>query len=284
MKSLLRVFLGVTLLAAMGNSSAMAGNPAGLSSPNPNSTDYLFGFSSYDSNETLTVTLAGGSTAVLSTNGFQGWVSPNAFNTAGPDGNTNYIVGQFGTGPGSEFFNDYFVFNSSSLAGLTATGATLSVTQFQGFSDTGNTTETWRLGSVSAPAAALYDATSPDPALYSALASGSYYGGGVLPADGIISSNTVSFTLNGNAVGDINAAIAGADGGNFKIGGSLVGISPVPGALEFLLVRHRRPWSDRLQPAAPPDEGAGRLIARCCPCRVCSTANCPGLQVRASRP
>ena len=236
MKSLLRVFLGVTLLAAMGTSFAMAGNPTGQSGPLPNTTDYLFGFSNFDSNETLTVTLASGGTAVLSTNGFQGWVSPNTFNEAGPDGNTNYIVGQIGTGPGSLFYNDFFVFNAGGLAGQMATGATFSVTQGQGFSDTGNTTETLRLGSVSAPAAALLDVISPNPGIYSALASGSYYGGGVLPADGIISGNTVSFTLTGNAVGDINSAIAGADGGNFKIGGSLVGISPtVPEPSSFFL-------------------------------------------------
>jgi hypothetical protein len=235
MKFLMRMILGVALTAAAGSPARAGFNVIGQTGPVPNTSDYLFGFSDYDGNEKLTLGLAGGGTVVLDTNGNQGWWSATDSNIPGPNGNTNYIVGQLGTGASAFNINDFFIFNTASLVGNVVVSATLSVTQYQGLSDTGNTTETLRLGSVSTSAATLVGTSGTSAAIYNDLGAGSLYATSTLPALGIESFNTVGFVLNGTAVNDINTAIAGADGFNFKIGGSILGITsgavPEPSSL-----------------------------------------------------
>jgi hypothetical protein len=219
MKHPFRVLLAVAVLSVMGNSSAKA------------QVNFLFGDSNYDGNETLTVNLAGGGSVVLNTDGNQGWWSATDSNFPGNQGNTNYIVGNLG----GDLLNDFFIFNTSALAGQTAVGATLSVTQFEGLSTTGNTDLTVRFGSVSTPAATLVGTSGTSAAIYNDLGSGAFYASATLPADGVLYSNQVSFALNANAVSDINLAIAGSDGGNFKIGGTLFSNSSVPEPSSFFM-------------------------------------------------
>jgi hypothetical protein len=76
-----------------------------------NAQPYAFGFSSYDSNETLTLATTDGS-VVLDTGRFQGWISNSGdVNEAGPDGNTNYFTGA----NGDVLYNDFFAFNITGL-------------------------------------------------------------------------------------------------------------------------------------------------------------------------
>jgi PEP-CTERM motif len=226
MRLLKPAFLSIAILALVSGSATAGGNVMGLPGPLDYDAEFLFGFSSDDANENLTLNLSGGGTVVISTMGNQGWWSATMDNMAG---NTSFLVG---TADDTDYANNFFIFNVLGV-GDTVTGATLSVTQFLGVSDGGNATQTLRLGSVSVSAAALLPTDGTSASNYDALGSGNLYALGTLPADGVDNdSTTVSFVLNGTAVADINDAIAGADGGNFKIGGTLLpGAVPEPSSL-----------------------------------------------------
>ena len=132
----------------------------------------------------------------IDTGGFQGWfrTGPLFYNP----GNTNYMVGE----DNGAFYNDYFGFNLSSLGpGAKVSSATLVV-------DSGLIKETLNY--------TLYGATKlvsqleddrPSVNLYAALKTGRVYD------DPILSPSTdpttpLSFTLNSQALYDINGAIA----------------------------------------------------------------------------
>jgi hypothetical protein len=103
-------------------------------------------------------------------------------------------------------------------------------------SNDGNTALTWRLGSVSTPAATLVGKSGTSAEIYDALGSCSLCGTAVLLTN-VDSSAPITVILKGTAVNDLNTAISGADGYNFKIGGSIQGITSgtVPEPSSFFL-------------------------------------------------
>lgn len=100
-------------------------------------SEYLFGFSGYDGDETLTLDLAsGGAPVVLNTDGDQGWWSATYPNSPG---NTNYFVGSLTSGSATAYLRDFFSFSLTGLAGETVSAATLTVSAFESGSDSGRT-------------------------------------------------------------------------------------------------------------------------------------------------
>jgi hypothetical protein len=178
--------------------------------------EYLFGFSGYDGDETLTLDLASGAPVVLSTDGNQGWWSATYPNSPG---NTNYFVGSLANGGATAYLRDFFTFALSDLAGETVSAATLSVSQFWSESDSGRTSEQYTLYGVSIPATVLDDTDGTSAAIYDALAAGTPYGSFSVPVIGI-GFGRDSFALNAAGVAALNTAIAGG-ASSFSIGGSL---------------------------------------------------------------
>jgi len=180
-------------------------------------SEYLFGFSGYNGDETLTLNLAGGGApVVLSTDGNQGWWSATYPNSPG---NTNYFAGSLTSGGATAYLRNFFSFALTSLAGDTVTAATLSLSQFWSESDSGRASEQYTLYGVSLPATVLDDTNGTSAAIYDALAAGTPYGSFSLPVTGF-GSDSDSFTLNAAGIAALNTAIAGgAD--SFSIGGSL---------------------------------------------------------------
>jgi hypothetical protein len=186
--------------------------------------EFLFGYSGFDKNETLTLSLTGGGTTVLSTDGNQGWWSATFPNSPG---NTNYFVGNPLSDSWPAFLRDFFTFDISQLGGQTVTGATLSVTHFTDQSDSGKSSFTYTLHDVSTPAEILGDTEGTSAAIYKDLGTGVLYGSFNVPLSGSSASTLIdSFALNANAVADLNAAI-GQERETFSIGGSM----PLPAAV-----------------------------------------------------
>jgi len=180
-------------------------------------SDYLFGFSGYDGDETLTVDVAGGGAPVaLSTDGNQGWWSATYANSPG---DTNYFAGSLTSGGTTDYLRDFFSFALASLAGDTVTAATLRVSQFWSESDSGRASEQYTLYGVSLPATMLDNTNGTSAAIYDALAAGMPYGSFSVAVTGF-GFDTDSFTLNAAGIAALNTAIAGA-ADNFSIGGSL---------------------------------------------------------------
>jgi hypothetical protein len=195
-------------------------------------SDYLFGFSSYDGDETLTVDVAGGGApVVLSTDGNQGWWSATYPNSPG---NTNYFAGSLTSGGTTAYLRDFFSFALSSLAGDTVTAATLSLGQFWSVSDSGNASEQYTLYGVSLPATVLDDTGGTSAAIYNALAAGSPYGSFSVPVTGF-GFDSDSFTLNAAGIAALNAAIAGS-ADSFSIGGSLASPAAIPEPTSLLSI------------------------------------------------
>ncbi len=216
-----------------------------LSVGRASAAEYLFGFSLYDGNETLTLDLASGGSVVLSTDGQQGWWSATDPNSAG---NTNYFVGSTTNGDTTANLRDFFTFDISGLAGDTVSAATLSLTAFDSTSDSGRSQQQFTLSSVSVPAAILDDTEGTSATIFDALAGGTVYGSFSVPVTGF-GFGTDTFTLDAAGVAALNAAIsAGAD--SFSIGGSLSSANAVPeprsllpslaGLLGLGVVRRRR--------------------------------------------
>ncbi|HSU06514.1 MAG TPA: PEP-CTERM sorting domain-containing protein [Acetobacteraceae bacterium] len=190
----------------------------------------LFGFSSYDEAETLTVGLSGGGSVVLNTGGNQGWWSATFTNTIG---NTNYFVGNPLDNSSPQYLRNFFTFDISDLRGQTVTGATLGVTRYIGLSDSGMTSQTYSLYDVSTPASELDLTGGTSTAIYDDLGTGKSYGSFNVPLVGPGSDN---FALNATGVADLNAAIAGGTT-HFSIGGTLpIPISAVPEPASVLLL------------------------------------------------
>ncbi|MBV8457269.1 MAG: hypothetical protein JO122_11715 [Acetobacteraceae bacterium] len=183
---------------------------------------YAFAGSSYDRNEYLALSFAGGGSADVYTDGFQGWVGTRAtnFSTGGPDGNPSYLTGNDAEG----LFNDYFVFD---LSGQTSTVTSASMTVGR---DTVVGNMTWSLYAPTVPPASLGDAVSPNPRLYAELVGGPLYGSVALKqAD---TSSLVTVQLDPAAVAAINGMIGK---GEFAAGGTVNAAVPEP-AGAFLII------------------------------------------------
>jgi len=180
-------------------------------------SDYLFGFSGYDGDETLTVDVSGGGApVVLSTDGNQGWWSATYPNSPG---DTNYFAGSLTSGAATAYLRDFFSFALTGLAGDTVTAATLRLSQFWSESDSGRASEQYTLYGVSLSTTALDDTDGTSAAIYDALAAGTPYGSFSVPVTGF-GFDTDSFSLDAAGIAALNSAITGgAD--SFSIGGSL---------------------------------------------------------------
>jgi len=177
--------------------------------------EFLFGFSGYDGNETLTLNLSSGGPVVLNTGGRQGWWSATFTNTPG---NTNFIVGNPLSDAAPQYLRNFFTFDISALAGERVTGATLSITNDTATSDSGQSHLQYTLWNVSTTAEVLDVTSGTSAAIYDDLGSGVNYGSYSVPVS--FSSNPDTFALNAHGVAAINAAIR--DGASdFSIGGSL---------------------------------------------------------------
>jgi len=186
--------------------------------------EYLFGFSGYDGDETLTLDLAsGGAPVVLNTDGNQGWWSATYPNSPG---NTNYFVGSQTNGSATAYMRDFFSFAITGLTGETVTTATLSVSQFDSQSDYGRASEQYTLYGVSIPATVLDDTDGTSTEIYDELAAGTAYGSFSVPVTGF-GFGSDSFALNAAGVAALNAAIAGG-AGSFSIGGGLAFPAAIP--------------------------------------------------------
>ena len=140
----------------------------------------------------------------------QGWWS-DTFNNS--DGNTNYTVGWRSLSGGQEFRN-FFTFDLSSLTDIVV-GATLEVVRYSYFSP--DASETLGLFDVTTDAATLNNNVGTNAAIFNDLGSGTSYGTFVVNSYSFSSTELLSFSLNSNALADINAA----KGGFFSIGGAL---------------------------------------------------------------
>ncbi len=193
-----------------GRSAALAGAIAvavlsGVSEPARADT-YAFGNTESPS-DYATLTLQEGSDPVsLSTDGFQGWVGNDSFNFAGPDGNTNYLVGVYnGTS-----YNNYFAFD---IAGVKSTVTSAKLTLYSGcVSSNAKSCDSpaeldYSLYGATQLITQLSDGVSPNAALYNELGQGVKYGSFVIDSGN--SAHTLILTLNATAVNGINAAILG---------------------------------------------------------------------------
>ena len=196
-----------------------------VGAPKPAQGDqYVFGFS-VDDVEKLSLGLQGGGTVTLNTDtneiyGYanQGWWSNTATNFLD---NTNYETGN----QGGVLYNDFFTF-SLNVEGLSVTNPVVSVTlTLNDWYQEGSGTLPFDVGSVSIDPYTLNAIdNNPNPAIYAALGLGNYGSFGVNASD---VADLVSFTLNGNAVNDINAAIADGDA-YFSVGGTDNALTVVP--------------------------------------------------------
>jgi len=187
--------------------------------------EFVYGYSYGDGNEALTLTFANGPTQTFSTAqseitpgiSNQGWWSGTFSNSTGND---NYFAGQLS---GNDL-RDYFTFDLSSIAGqgLVVTGATLDMTKFGCYSDTGRPFQTYDLWDVSTPAAVLNnESSSPNSSIWADLGSGKNYGSFPIAVDNTIDNNTLALGLNGNAISDINTFIGTGGNHYFSIGGDI---------------------------------------------------------------
>lgn len=168
-----------------------------------------------------------------------GWYSDAGFHQAS---NNNYIVGNClpatcDGGDGVTLHNDFFVFDLSGVTGP-ITSASLSIANpsaadnidppfaSDGFGGVPTTYTTWDV--TTSIAALTADATSAT-GTYADLGSGIFYGS--TPADASTNGTQVTVALDGAAL----AAIQGAEGGQFAIGGTL-GAVPEPATWALMLI------------------------------------------------
>jgi hypothetical protein len=193
-----KLLLGTVAVLALGTATEAA-------------ADTAFGFSNFDVLQTLTLTFSDNSVASITAFN-QGWWSTAETNN---NSNFNYVTGTIGT----SLFNNFFAFDLSNVRG-TVESATLDLFTYQ---ITGPLTYTNY--DVTTPIADLVNkAGNPSVAIFNDLGSGIAYSAGTA-IDASDSDMAMSFALNGAAV----AAINGALGGTFAIGGTVTGtVTEVP--------------------------------------------------------
>jgi len=228
MKNTLTLAAGFVFVFAMLGRAEADLNVIGLEGELEHNSEFLFGFSG-TSNAQLVLTFSSGGPVTLSTNGEQGWWSSNFANT---DGNTNYFVGDLSNN-GSQLLNNFFTFNVVGQS-PTVTSATLRVVRETGESDLGAVAHTYSTFDVSTDATTLNLTNGTNAAIFNDLGSGNSYGSFVITVAGS-TSEVLLLNLNGNAVADINAAIAG--GSRFSLGGTLTpSAAAVPEPSTFALI------------------------------------------------
>jgi len=159
---------------------------------------YAFGGTGLPQDYAQLILGEGSQSVSLSDDGFQGWVSTNAFNFTGPDPvNTSYIAGVYA----GSTHNNFFVFD---LAGVDrpVTSAKLDL-----YAGTISTELNYSLYGATQAITELIDGVSPDLTLYDELGTGPKYGSFTVSSGN--SLHSLILTLNSAAVSEINAAILG---------------------------------------------------------------------------
>ncbi|WP_181280642.1 PEP-CTERM sorting domain-containing protein [Aphanothece hegewaldii] len=202
-------------------SPTMAASVIGIDGFIDVNSEYIFGFSGASTNS-LTLELSDNTTITLFTDQSeftsgirnQGWWSATESND---DINDNYIVGDISNDQTS-LLNNFFSFDISSLSG-TVTSATLNLQRYFGQSDLGQQTQTYSLYDVSTDAAILNNNMGTSGAIFNDLGSGKNYGNYNVTVAGD-DDEIIAFSLNSNAISDLNNAIL-ANSNFFSIGGTL---------------------------------------------------------------
>jgi hypothetical protein len=138
----------------------------------------------------------------------QGWWSATRGNL---DSNDNYFTGEIS----GDILRSFFSFDLTSLSG-TVVGAELTLRRFR--FDSADPTETLGFFDVSTPATTLNNNEGTSATIFDDLGTGVSFGTFVLPV--ATTPEVITFTLNAAAI----AAINGAQGGFFSIGGSLLSL------------------------------------------------------------
>lgn len=186
----------------------------GAAAPAMAGDNYLFGFSPYGV-QTLTLN---GTTVLTATD--TGWISDDGEHTSS---NNNYIVGNC---CGTQSYNDYFTFDLSNFTD-TIFSAVLSAGNGNGYM--AGPLSTWSLFDVNSAISSL-DVTRPSGdatglALFNDLETGSLFGSRSITS--VVQNSQVDATLNGSAL----AALNGARGSQFALGGTLRAGDVIPGAV-----------------------------------------------------
>lgn len=198
---LFNTIVGLTLLVGSG----LVASPAIAS-------EYLYGGSGGSPN-TLSIngstTLSTGQSQFdLGTNNQGWWSEANNF-----DGNDNYIVGNYNT----NFYNNFFTFDISEII-EPVTSVTLNLQRYYGQSDLGSLIQSYSLFDVSTDAATLNNNEGTNSTIFDDLGSGQQYGSFNVAVSGN-ESEILSFSLNSNAIADLNSAIS-LNQQFFSVGGS----------------------------------------------------------------
>ena len=170
---------------------------------------YVYGFSGFNSSNGLNITTSSGDFFVPISD--SGWWT----NSFGHDAsNKNYIAGHFDGGKGE--YNNYFTFDLSGISG-TITTASLNLYTYQ---VVGSSVD-YQLFDVTSPLSEVH-ATGTNAAVYDDLMTGVSYGSFIYNS----SDNNLfrSILLNTDGISALNSAI----GGEFGIGGTIVGGIPTP--------------------------------------------------------
>jgi len=198
------------------------------------SYDDAFGFSDNNNYNSLQLTTITGDTFSLPYIN-QGWWEHYYGYTNSNQGSYNVMYYTNAANPiYSDYENNFFTFDLSSLSGKTIANANLNIIKYEVFSDTKNYV-TYSLYDVSTSAAALIASSDPSNTIFSDLQSGKNYGAYDLSVNvPLLVSTNISYdklnlTLNSNAISDINYTIANSDK-YFSIGGTLAPV-PVPAAV-----------------------------------------------------
>lgn len=146
----------------------------------------------------------------------QGWWSNSQLNG---EPNYNYFVGEDDLG----FYNNFFTFDISEVL-EPVTSATLNLQRNNGVSDSGRLTQSYYLFDVSTDAATLNNNIGASSAIFNDLGSGKQYGNFNVTVGDEDQSKILSFSLNSNAIADLNNAISRNEQ-FFSVGGTL---EPVP--------------------------------------------------------
>lgn len=182
----------------------------------------------------------------------QGWWSNFGGNNTYND---NYSLGLWWTASGYPnpqgiINNDFFTFD---LAGIQGTIQSATLVVATGNAGSPNPTETIDFWDVQTPAAVLNNNVGTSASIVNDLGSGKNYGSFQVAMNGA-APPVLSFSLNANAIADINASL----GGYFSIGGSMEG-QPAPNVNRYLFgVTQGIPVE--LQLVVVPEPGLGSLI------------------------
>jgi hypothetical protein len=203
-------------------SAAFIAAVAIIASPSYARADLIFGFTTIGGTGDTVQLIINGSTVVNAT--ASGWYQSSGLDNSGvPFPLQNYSAATAGN-PATlnPAFNDFFVFNLSSVTGP-ITSATLSVfNPPNGFSGTGS--DVYSVFDVTTPISTLEAVQTNATSIFNDLGSGILYGSATVSAadDG----TQVNISLDASAL----AALVAAEGKQFAIGGSL-GPVAVPGPI-----------------------------------------------------